>query len=91
MRMASIRFPDFQAIARFLSPTARRREKFRKSWGCVGDADGWLSTRLFDLKRSSNPQVLDDKTWRDLELAALFHQLDTTVTQWLPFPPSSPR
>jgi len=25
--------------------------------------------------------VLDDKTWRDLELAAFFHQLDTTVTK----------
>ncbi|MGA7538063.1 MAG: hypothetical protein WBW93_04790, partial [Steroidobacteraceae bacterium] len=40
-----------------------------------------MSTRLFDLQQSSNPRALDDKTWRDLELAALFHQLDTTVTK----------
>jgi DNA mismatch repair ATPase MutS len=33
------------------------------------------------LQRSSNPRALDDKTWRDLELATLFHQLDTTVTK----------
>ncbi|MGH8320218.1 MAG: MutS-related protein [Steroidobacteraceae bacterium] len=74
-------FPDFRAIARLVSPTARRREKFRKSWGCVGDADGWLATTLFDLRRTGNPSALDDKTWRDLELAAFFHQLDTTVTK----------
>jgi hypothetical protein len=76
-----MRLPKFRAIARFLSPAARRRERFRKSWGCIGDADGWLSTRLFDLQRTSNPQALEDKTWRDLELAALFHRIDTTVTK----------
>jgi hypothetical protein len=79
--MTSMRFPDFQAIARFFSLTARRRQKFRASWGCVGDADGWLATRLFDLQRVGNPRALDDKTWRDLELAAFFRQLDTTVTK----------
>jgi hypothetical protein len=76
-----MRFPDIRAVTRFLSPTARRREKFRDSWGSVGDADGWLATRLFDLQRTGNSRALDDKTWRDLELAALFHQLDTTVTK----------
>jgi hypothetical protein len=76
-----MRFPDLRAIARFISPTTRRREAFRKSWGRVGDADGWLSTTLFDLRRAGNPCALDDKTWRDLELAAVFHQLDTTVTK----------
>jgi MutS domain V len=76
-----MRFPDPRAIARFVSPSARRREQFRKSWGRVGDADGWLSATLFDLRRDGKPCVLDDKTWRDLELAAFFHQLDTTVTK----------
>ncbi len=64
-----------------LSPTARRRMRFRKAWGSVGDGDGWLATRLFDLQRMGNPRALDDKTWRDLEFAAFFHQLDTTVTK----------
>ena len=73
---ASMRFPDFGAIARLVSPTARRREKFRKLWGCVGDGDGWLSTTLFDLRRNENPCAVDDKTWRDLELGAFFQQLD---------------
>jgi hypothetical protein len=76
-----MRFPDLRAIALFVSPTARRRERFRKSWGRVGDGDGWLSTTLFDLRRIGNPCVLDDKTWRDLELPAIFHQLDTTATK----------
>ncbi|MGH8218929.1 MAG: MutS-related protein [Steroidobacteraceae bacterium] len=76
-----MRFPDFRAIARFVSPAARRRERFRKSWGSVGDADGWLATRLFDLQRTTTSRTLDDKTWRDLELATLFHRLDTTITK----------
>ena len=79
--MGKYEVPDLRAIARFVWPTARRREKFRKSWGRVGDADGWLSTTLFDLRRKGHPCVLDDKTWRDLELAAFFRQLDTTVTK----------
>lgn len=76
-----MRFPELRAIAQLVSPTVRRREKFRKSWGRVGDADGWLSTALFDLRRNGNPRTLDDKTWRDLELGAFFHQLNTTVTK----------
>ena len=76
-----MRLPDPRAIARLVSPTARRRDKFRKAWGSVGEADGWLSSALFDLRRARNPCVLDDKTWRDLELAAFFRQLDTTVTK----------
>ena len=76
-----MRLPDFRVVARFISPAARRRQKLRKSWGCVGDGDGWLATRLFDLRRADNPRALDDKTWRDLELASFFHQLDTTITK----------
>lgn len=76
-----MRFPGLRAIARFVSSTARRREEFQKSWGRVGNADGWLSSTLFDLRRMGNPCVLDDKTWRDLELAVFFRQLDTTVTK----------
>jgi hypothetical protein len=68
-------------MARFFSPAARRRGKFRKSWGRAGEAGGWLASRLFDLRLGSNPRTLDDKTWRDLELAAFFRQLDTTVTR----------
>lgn len=78
---ATMRFPDLRAIARFASPGARKREKFRKCWGRVGNADGWLSSALFDLRRNGNSSVLDDKTWRDLELSPLFRQLDTTVTK----------
>lgn len=74
-------FPGLRAIARVLSPTIRRRDGFRNSWGRIGDSDGWLSTRLFDLIRDDGAHVLDDKTWRDLELPTLFHQLDTTITR----------
>jgi hypothetical protein len=81
MRMAALRFPDLRAIGRLFSPTARRREALRRAWGRPGDADDWLVTRLFDLKRAGNPRALDDKTWRDLELPALFHELDTTVSK----------
>jgi hypothetical protein len=76
-----MRFPDLRAIARLVFPSARRREAFRRSWGRVGEGDGWLSTTFFDLRRAENPCVLDEKTWRDLELAAFFRQLDTTVTK----------
>jgi len=74
-------FPGLLALARSLSPTARQRERFRRSWGRIGDADGWLATRLFDLQQAGNPGALDDKSWRDLELAPLFRQLDTTVSK----------
>ena len=79
--MASKEFPGLNAIVRVFSSSARRRAKFRKSWGRAGEADGWLASRLFALRREGNPRTLDDKTWRDLELAAFFRELDTTVTR----------
>lgn len=79
--MASKRFPGLDAIVRVFSPATQRRAEFRKSWGRAAEADGWLASRLFDLRREGNLRTVDDKTWRDLELAVLFRELDATVTR----------
>lgn len=71
--------PRFARVTGPLFPSARLRIRLRKTWGQVGDADGWLASRLFDLQRPT--QAVDDKTWADLELPALFRQIDTTVTR----------
>jgi hypothetical protein len=44
-----MRFPDLRAIARFVSPTARRREKFRKS--CCADAQVLATTHDVELQQ----------------------------------------
>ncbi len=71
--------PRFARVTGPLSPSARLRMRLRKAWGQVGDADGWLASRLFDLQRPTD--AVDDKTWADLELPALFRQIDTTLTR----------
>ena len=71
--------PRFARVTGPFSPSARLRIRLRKAWGQVGDADGWLASRLFDLQRPSD--AVDDKTWADLELPALFRQVDTTLTR----------
>lgn len=64
-----------------MSPTARRLAKIRSTWARTGAKDGWLATHYFDLTRGrEGADVVDDKTWKDLELPKIFADLDTTVT-----------
>jgi hypothetical protein len=51
------------------------------TWSKIGDKDGWLASRYFDLVRDrSSASDVDDKTWSDLEFPKIFSDLDTTVT-----------
>jgi hypothetical protein len=70
------------ALAGFVLPRSRRRAQLRASWGKVGDGDGWLVSRLFDLITRTDTQArwVDDKTWVDLEFPRIFSHLNTTIT-----------
>jgi hypothetical protein len=62
-------------------PHSNRRKKFRAAWGLVGEKDGWLAGRSFDLGRTESKALwMDDKTWADLEFPKVFSDLDSTVT-----------
>src|SRR5579862_3800655 len=78
---ATGRLSQLAQAARALLPRSRRLARLRKLWGAVGDADSWLASRFFDLCPGGGAGAVDDRTWGDLELPAVFRQLDTTVTR----------
>lgn len=67
----------------FRSRLAGKRpiDQIRASWGQEGSKDPWLSTKLFDLTRSTAADVVDDRTWVDLEFERLFSSVDSTLTR----------
>ncbi|HEX5961770.1 MAG TPA: hypothetical protein VFY97_11065 [Rhodanobacteraceae bacterium] len=62
-------------------PKRKLLAKLRARWGAVGDKDGYLASRYFELIRYRSPGAwVDDKTWGDLEFPGIFAQMDTTLT-----------
>ena len=56
-------------------------DQIRASWGQEGSKEPWLSTKLFDLTRNAAVDLLDDRTWMDLEFERLFSSVDSTLTR----------
>ena len=66
-----------------LSPRRRGLKKLRAKWGQAatpGEKDASSTSRYFDLTRNVSAQVVDDKTWIDLEFPRIFAGLDSTET-----------
>lgn len=67
-----------------LSPRRRGLKRLRAKWGQTatpGEKDASSTSRYFDLTRNvSAAQVVDDKTWIDLEFPRIFAGLDSTET-----------
>jgi hypothetical protein len=62
-------------------PGSKLRARFRKAWGAPGDNEQWRASAYFDLVRDQGgSQVVDDKTWMDLEFPKLFSIIDATIT-----------
>src|SRR6186713_2677831 len=61
---------------------SRALKRLRQAWGKEGTKDPWLVSSLFDLTRNEGgADVVDDKTWVDLELDRLFLSADSTLTR----------
>ena len=68
-------------VLHILSPRRGALRRLRGKWGAPGEKGGNLASRYFDLTRAAAPsQVVDDKTWVDLEFPRIFAELDTTET-----------
>lgn len=53
----------------------------RAGWGHPGTGKGWRASAHFDLTRGeASDDLVDDKTWLDLEFPKIFSRLDTTIT-----------
>lgn len=64
-----------------LFPKRRFLAQARARWGLPGDKDGWGARNYFGLIRDDAPgHHVDDKSWADLELPALFARMDSTST-----------
>ena len=62
-------------------PRFKLLAKLRKAWGAPGDTDSWRASAYFDLTRSTaSAQLIDDKTWIDLEFPKIFSQFDTNIS-----------
>ena len=59
----------------------RALKRLRQAWGKEGEKDPWIVTSLFDRTRGPSHEVVDDKTWSDLELDRVFTSVDSTVSQ----------
>ncbi|HET7570957.1 MAG TPA: hypothetical protein VFK96_10305 [Gammaproteobacteria bacterium] len=72
------------SIAELLNIVLPRRKalaELRAQWGKPGTSERWLASEYFDLLRHGDASVrVDDKTYADLEMAAIFSSLDATVT-----------
>jgi hypothetical protein len=64
-----------------LAGKQRPIDQIRASWGREEFKDPWLSTKLFDLRRSTAVDSVDDRTWIDLEFERLFSSVDSTLTR----------
>lgn len=65
----------------FVRPQRKAMDELRAQWGKPGAKDGSRASEYFDLVRHADGcGCVDDKTFADLELAAIFSRLDTTVT-----------
>lgn len=69
-------------LAQILLPVGKARARLRAAWGQPGNGDGFLSGLYFDrVRRRCLPaQLVDDRTWDDLEFARIFQDIDTTIT-----------
>lgn len=67
-----------------VSPRRRGLKRLRAKWGQLvtpGHKDASSISRYFDLTRNvSAGQIVDDKTWTDLEFPRIFAELDSTET-----------
>jgi hypothetical protein len=55
-------------------------DEIRAIWGRESFKERWLPTRLFDLTRNAAADLVDDRTWTDLEFERLFSSVDSTIT-----------
>jgi hypothetical protein len=61
---------------------SRALKRLRESWGKEAEKDAWLASWFFDLTRGKGgAEVVDDKTWSDLELDKVFTSVDSTTTR----------
>jgi DNA mismatch repair ATPase MutS len=70
-----------EQIRTAFSPRQRWLREIRAQWGQLGTKDAWLASRYFELTRGACGEVVDDKTWVDLELPKVFADVDTTTTR----------
>ncbi|HET6587326.1 MAG TPA: hypothetical protein VFG67_06085 [Oleiagrimonas sp.] len=62
-------------------PGEKQRRLFRAQWSKPGNRDGFLAERLYELTNAQTGQdVVDDKTWADLEFPQIFTRMDTTAS-----------
>ncbi|HET7662222.1 MAG TPA: hypothetical protein VFK31_01170, partial [Rhodanobacteraceae bacterium] len=62
-------------------PGEKQRHLLRAQWGKPGNREGFLAERLYELTNTQADQnVVDDKTWKDLEFPQIFTRMDTTAT-----------
>lgn len=62
-------------------PEEKQFRLFRAQWGKHGNRDGFLAERLYKLTDAqAGRDVVDDKTWADLEFAQIFTRMDTTAS-----------
>jgi hypothetical protein len=87
--MSLVLFPHWRIHFQLIQTWFRSRlagkhrpiDRIRASWGREGSKDLWLSTKLFDLTRSTAAASVDDGTWKDLEFERLFSSVDSTLTR----------
>ncbi|HET7299151.1 MAG TPA: hypothetical protein VFJ01_00675 [Oleiagrimonas sp.] len=62
-------------------PGGKQLRLFRAQWGKPGNRDEFLAERLYELTDANAGQdVVDDKTWTDLEFPQIFSRLNAAVT-----------
>jgi DNA mismatch repair ATPase MutS len=73
---------NLTAFAGTLFPWLNRRAELQARWGLPGEENGFRASWYFDRTRklSERVDVVDDKTWSDLEFPKYFTTIDTTVT-----------
>lgn len=72
---------QFQRLLQAISPRQRKLQRLRSAWGKVGNNDGWLAGRHFELTCDDSARnFVDERTWQDLEFPKIFSVLDSTVT-----------
>ena len=70
-----------RALIERVFPKQKLLADIRSRWGQQGERHTWRPGIHFELTRAAaNAELVDDKTWLDLEFPEIFSRLDTTTT-----------
>ena len=70
-----------RALIERVFPKQKLLADIRSRWGQPGERHAWRPGIHFELTRAAaKTELVDDKTWLDLEFPEIFSRLDTTIT-----------